>query len=119
MVSCPPNGMEVNQCFVTVHGWTKVSLLVLVWRPLLVGRAWESFSSQPTVTDDADDMIGPIIVSLGYMSIYGKVVDTVPVGIYRTGTYTSIEMPMFYTSLNIGQYRKKLFFFFFFLMGVG
>ena len=37
-----------------------MSLLVLVWRPLLVGRAWESFSSQPMVTDDADDMIGPI-----------------------------------------------------------
>ena len=65
------------------------------------------------VTDDADDMIRPIIVSLGYMSIYGKVVDTVPVGMYCTGTYTSIEMPIFYTSLNIGQYRKKLFFFFF------
>ena len=80
-----------------------MSLLVLVWRPLLVGQAWESFSSQPTVTDDADDMIGPIIVSLGYMSIYGKVVDTVPVGMYRTGTYTSIKMSTFRIGLNIGH----------------
>ena len=35
-------------------------LLVLGWQPLLVGRAWKSFSSQPMVTDDIDGLIGPI-----------------------------------------------------------
>ena len=64
MVSYPPNGMEVNRCFVTVHGWMEKSLLVLVWRPLLVGRAWESFSTLSTVTDDFEDMIGPIRVQV-------------------------------------------------------
>ena len=63
-----------------------------------------------------------------------KVVDTVPVlavpaSMYHTDTYTSIEMPMFCTSLNTkhtghvlgvqanfgctSQYKKKSFFFFF------
>ena len=37
-----------------------MSLLVLGWRPLLVGRDWKSFSSQPMVTNDTNDMIGPI-----------------------------------------------------------
>ena len=35
-------------------------LLVLGWRPLLVGQAWKSFSSQPMVTDDINGLIGPI-----------------------------------------------------------
>ena len=29
-----------------------------------------------------------------------KVVDTIPTGMYRTGMYTNIEMPMFPTGLN-------------------
>ena len=33
--------------------------LVLVWRPLLVGRVWEFPSSLPTITDN-NDVIGPI-----------------------------------------------------------
>ena len=36
-----------------------MGLLILVWRPLLVGRVWEFPSSLPTITND-DDMIGPI-----------------------------------------------------------
>ena len=38
-------------------------LLVLGRRPLLVGRAWKYFSSQPMVVDDMDGLFGPIIVS--------------------------------------------------------
>ena len=37
-----------------------MGLLILVWRPLLVGRVWEFLSSLPTIIDDDDDMIGPI-----------------------------------------------------------
>ena len=58
MVSCPPNGMEADQ-FVTVYCQATTSLLVLVWRPLLVGRVWEFPSSLPMITDD-NDVIGPI-----------------------------------------------------------
>ena len=59
-----------------------------------------------------------------------KVVDTVPASMYRTSTYTSIEMLTFRTSLNTkhtshvlgvqadfgctSQDKKKSFFFFFF-----
>ena len=59
MVSCPPNGMEVDQCFVTVYCRVTMGLLVLVWRPLLVGRVWEFPSSLSMIIDD-DDVIGPI-----------------------------------------------------------
>ena len=54
-----------------------------------------------------------------------KVVDTISVGIYRTGTNINIEMSTFRSGLNTGQfqaipastrrnswYRKKFFFFF-------
>ena len=59
MVGYPPNSMEVDQCFVTVHWWVKIDLFVLVWRPLLQGRIWKSSLSLPVITDD-DDMIGSI-----------------------------------------------------------
>ena len=36
-----------------------MGLLVLVWRPLLMGRVWEFPLSLLTITDD-DDVIGPI-----------------------------------------------------------
>ena len=36
-----------------------MDLFVLVWRPLLAGRIWESSSSLPMITDD-DDMIESI-----------------------------------------------------------
>ena len=50
--------MEADQ-FVTVYCQATTSLLVLVWRPLLVGQVWEFPSSLPMITDD-DDVIGPI-----------------------------------------------------------
>ena len=59
MVGYPPNGMEADQCFVTVHWWVKMDLSVLVWWPLLPGRIWKSFLSLLEITDD-DDMIGSI-----------------------------------------------------------
>ena len=59
MVGYPPNGMEADQCFVTVHWWVKMDLFVLVWRPLLQGRIWKSSLSLPVITND-DDMIGSI-----------------------------------------------------------
>ena len=51
--------MEADQCFVTVHWWVKMDLFVLVWRPLLARRIWESSSSLPMIKDN-DDMIGSI-----------------------------------------------------------
>ena len=59
MVSCPPNGMGADQCFVMVYCRVTTSLLVLVWRPLLVGRVWEFPSSLSMIIDD-DEVIGPI-----------------------------------------------------------
>ena len=59
MVGYSPNGMEADQCFITVHWWAKMDLFVLVWRPLLAGWIWKSSSSLPMITND-DDMIGSI-----------------------------------------------------------
>ena len=73
------------------------------------------------------------LISKTYSYVRGgntKVVNTILIGMYRTGTYTSIEMRMFRTSLNTdrightGQFqaistntkkkkKKKAFFFFF------
>ena len=78
------------------------------------------------------------LISETYSYVRGgntKVVNTILIGMYRTGTYTSIEMRMFRTSLNtdrightgqfqailagIGRtsrYRKRFFFFFFLVL---
>ena len=59
MVDYPPNGMEADQCFVTVHWWVRMDLPVLVWWPLLPGRIWV-YSSSLIVVMDNENMIESI-----------------------------------------------------------